>query len=179
MEPAHPRLTKGASPQSPLLVHAMGCWGVQRGRSPSAGGTGVSPVVGFITPFLARKGDRGIVETVVGRERYSSRAVVRAGTLARACPPCRTKARKWRAPLWRNSVPLAYNPRYGRPGRTVLVEGLRDLPDGEGGALAGGYRIRGARLLQGPLLRGRAPGAPRQRVCARGVQLQVGRLQEE
>ena len=36
------------------------------GRSPFAGGTGVSPVRGFITPFLAMKGERGIVERAVG-----------------------------------------------------------------------------------------------------------------
>ena len=37
----------------------MGC---AEGRSLFAGGTGVSPVFGFITPFLARKGDGGMVE---------------------------------------------------------------------------------------------------------------------
>ena len=51
-----------------------GPFGVRRGsaegRSPFAGGTGVSPVFGFITPFLARKGDGGMVETVVGRRRF-------------------------------------------------------------------------------------------------------------
>ena len=41
-------------------------WGVQRGEAPLPGGTGVSPVLSFITPFLARKGDGGIVETAVG-----------------------------------------------------------------------------------------------------------------
>ena len=37
--------------------------GSAEGFDPSAGGTGVSPVFGFITPFLARKGDGGMVET--------------------------------------------------------------------------------------------------------------------
>ena len=36
--------------------------GSAEGRSPFAGGTGVSPVFGFTTPFLARKGDGGMVE---------------------------------------------------------------------------------------------------------------------
>ncbi len=40
----------------------MGC---AEGRCPFAGGTGVSPVSGFITPFLARKGDGGMVERAV------------------------------------------------------------------------------------------------------------------
>ena len=40
--------------------------GSAEGRSPFAGGTGVSPVSGFSTPFLARKGDGGMVETVSG-----------------------------------------------------------------------------------------------------------------
>ena len=40
--------------------------GSAEGRSPFAGGTGVSPVFGFIAPFLARKGDGGMVERVVG-----------------------------------------------------------------------------------------------------------------
>ena len=55
-------------------------WGVQEGRSPFAGGTGVSPVFGFLTPFLARacpepvegKGDRGMVERAVGHQRRTS-----------------------------------------------------------------------------------------------------------
>ncbi len=49
----------------------MGC---AEGQSPFAGGAGVPPAFGFITPFLARacpepaegKGDRGMVETVFG-----------------------------------------------------------------------------------------------------------------
>ena len=40
-------------------MHRMGC---AEGRSPFAGGTGVSPVFGVITPFLARKGDGRMVE---------------------------------------------------------------------------------------------------------------------
>ncbi len=36
----------------------------------------MSPVLVFITPFLARKGDGGIVETVVGHRRYRSGAEV-------------------------------------------------------------------------------------------------------
>ena len=52
------------------VVHAGGPWtGCAEGRRPSAGGTGVSPVVGFITPFLARKGDGGMVETAAGCRR--------------------------------------------------------------------------------------------------------------
>ena len=43
--------------------------GVQRGGAPLPGHGGV-PVSGFITPFLARKGDGGMVETVVGHRRY-------------------------------------------------------------------------------------------------------------
>ena len=43
--------------------------GSAEGQSPFAGGTGVSPVVGFITPFLARKGDGGMVGTAVGCRR--------------------------------------------------------------------------------------------------------------
>ena len=39
--------------------------GSAEGQSPYAGGTGVSPVFGFITPFLARKGDGGLVERAV------------------------------------------------------------------------------------------------------------------
>ena len=57
----------------PLSVHRTGC---AEGRSPFAGGTGVSPVFGFTTPFLARKGDGGMVETVVGYRRYKSAAEV-------------------------------------------------------------------------------------------------------
>ncbi len=53
----------------PLFVQRMGC---AEGRSPFAGGTGVSPVFGFTTPFLARKGDGGMVETVVVHRRYTS-----------------------------------------------------------------------------------------------------------
>ena len=52
---------------NPLFVDQTGC---AEGRSPFAGGTGVSPVFRFTTPFLARKGDGGMVETVVGRQRY-------------------------------------------------------------------------------------------------------------
>ena len=44
--------------------------GSAEGRSPFAGGTGVSPGFGFITPFLARKGDGGMVETALGRRRF-------------------------------------------------------------------------------------------------------------
>ena len=40
----------------------MQLMGSAEGRSPIAGGTGVPPVFGFITPFLARKGDGGKVE---------------------------------------------------------------------------------------------------------------------
>ena len=36
----------------------------------------MSPVSGFITLFLARKGDGGMVETVVGHRRYRSGAEV-------------------------------------------------------------------------------------------------------
>ena len=43
--------------------------GSAEGQSPSAGGTGVSPVLSFITPFLARKGDGGMVEAAVKRQR--------------------------------------------------------------------------------------------------------------
>ncbi len=42
---------------------------LSKGAKPLAGGTGVSPVFGVITPFLARKGDRGMVETAAGRRR--------------------------------------------------------------------------------------------------------------
>ena len=52
------------------LVQEGGPWtGCAEGRRPSAGGTGVSPVVDFITPFLARKGDGGMVETAGGCRR--------------------------------------------------------------------------------------------------------------
>ena len=34
----------------------------------------MSPVLGFTTPFLARKGDGGMAETVVGHRRYRSGA---------------------------------------------------------------------------------------------------------
>ena len=47
-----------------------------RGRSPFAGGTGVSPVFGYITPFLARKGGGGMVERAVERQRRTGRAEV-------------------------------------------------------------------------------------------------------
>ena len=57
----------------PLPMHRMGC---AEGRSPFAGGTGVSPVFGFITPFLARKGDGGMVETAVGHQRRTNRMEV-------------------------------------------------------------------------------------------------------
>ena len=50
--------------------------GFAKGRGPFAGGTGVSPVSGFITPFLDRKGDGGMVERVVGHRRYPSGAEV-------------------------------------------------------------------------------------------------------
>ena len=50
--------------------------GSAEGRSPFAGGTGVSPVFGFIAPFLARKGDGGMVERAVEHERCASRAEV-------------------------------------------------------------------------------------------------------
>ena len=40
--------------------------GSAEGQSPFAGGTGVSPVSRFITPFLARKGDGGRVEGLWG-----------------------------------------------------------------------------------------------------------------
>ena len=50
--------------------------GSAEGRSPYAGGTGVSPVFGFTTPFLARKGDGGMVETAMGYRRYRSQAEV-------------------------------------------------------------------------------------------------------
>ena len=55
------------------FVRRMGC---AEGRSPFAGGTGVSPICGFISPFLARKGARGMVETVVGRRRSCSGAMI-------------------------------------------------------------------------------------------------------
>ena len=62
--------------------------GSAEGLRPCAGGTGVSPVFGFITPFLARKGDGGMVETVVGQQRYCSGAEALRqtpwGTLPRA-----------------------------------------------------------------------------------------------
>ena len=61
--------------------------GSAEGRSPFAGGTGVSPVFGLITPFLARKGDGGMVERVVEHQRRTSRAEAlrqsRFGGLAR------------------------------------------------------------------------------------------------
>ena len=44
--------------------------GSAEGQSPFAGGTGVSLVSGFITPFLARKGDGGMVERAVGHQRH-------------------------------------------------------------------------------------------------------------
>ena len=52
--------------------------GSAEGRSPFAGGTPIvwatdlSPVVGFIPPFLARKGDGGMVETAARRRRHES-----------------------------------------------------------------------------------------------------------
>ena len=49
---------------------------VQRSEAPFAGGTGVSPVSGYIAPFLARKGDGGMVETPVGRRRSGDGAEV-------------------------------------------------------------------------------------------------------
>ena len=55
-------LRKGLA-SNPLFVDQTGC---AEGRSPFAGGTGVPPVVGFITPFLERKGDGGMVERAVG-----------------------------------------------------------------------------------------------------------------
>ena len=48
--------------------------GSAEGRSPFAGGTGVSPVVGLISPFLARKGAGGMVETAVGCRRTGNGA---------------------------------------------------------------------------------------------------------
>ena len=50
--------------------------GSAEGLRPSAGGTGVSPVFGFISPFLARKGDGGMVERAVGHRRTSVAAEV-------------------------------------------------------------------------------------------------------
>ena len=67
-----PSRSGGFAPK-PLFVHRTGC---AEGRSPFAGGTGVSPVFGFTTPFLARKGDGGMVETVVGHRRHRSGAEV-------------------------------------------------------------------------------------------------------
>ena len=55
--------------------------GSAEGRSPFAGGTGVSPVIGFTPPFLARKGDRGMVETAVGRRRLRVGAEVSKNSL--------------------------------------------------------------------------------------------------
>ena len=40
--------------------------GSAEGQGPFAGGAGVSPVFGFITPFLARKGAGGMVEGLWG-----------------------------------------------------------------------------------------------------------------
>ena len=50
---------------------------------PYAGGTGVSPGFGFITPFLARKGDGGMVERAVGHQRRTSRAETKPVAVAR------------------------------------------------------------------------------------------------
>ncbi len=41
--------------------------GSAEGRSPFAGGTGVSPVFSFFTPFQERKGDGGMVESAAER----------------------------------------------------------------------------------------------------------------
>ncbi len=47
--------------------------GSAEGGSPFAGGTGVSPVFGYITPFRARKGDGGMVEAPGGAPTLSQR----------------------------------------------------------------------------------------------------------
>ena len=66
--PEEPALSPPEGPcLKTLFVHRMGC---AEGRSPFAGGTGVSPVFRFITPFLARKGPRGMVERAIGHRRH-------------------------------------------------------------------------------------------------------------
>ena len=78
-------LPRGGLASKPLLCIGKGC---AEGRSLFAGGTGVSPVFGFITPFLARacpesfqgriegKGDGGMVDTGVERRRRRSKTEV-------------------------------------------------------------------------------------------------------
>ena len=46
------------------------------GGTPIVWATDLSPVVAFITPFLARKGAGGMVERAVGHRRHSSGAGV-------------------------------------------------------------------------------------------------------
>ena len=70
------RWARALSPFVLRLSKAERRMGSSEGRSPFAGGTGVSPVVGFITPFLARKGDGGMVETAVGCRRTGKGAEV-------------------------------------------------------------------------------------------------------
>ncbi len=57
----------GFCTQSGLERLKMPRTGCAEGLCPSAGGAGVSPDFLFFTPFLARKGVRGMVESDVNR----------------------------------------------------------------------------------------------------------------
>ena len=69
-----------------------------RGAKPLCRGTGVPPVFAFITPFLARKGDGGMVERVAGHQTHKSKAGVLRQSPRRArgrlCKVCRRSSKE-------------------------------------------------------------------------------------
>ena len=74
MSPASGSITPFLGRACPELAEGDDGKGVCRGAKPLCRGCGGVPRTGFITPFLARKGDGGMVETSVGHRAHSCTA---------------------------------------------------------------------------------------------------------